>query len=90
MLIGCYLMLLPVSLSFKDLDFLGMYNMQCGDIIIQNSVASHLLYHCSTTPYETMLARLLFHVSYFMFHTPCRVVSRADHGEETLASWLAR
>ena len=25
-----------------------------------------------------------------MFHAPCRVVPRADHGEETLASWLAR
>ena len=25
-----------------------------------------------------------------MFHAPCHVVSRADHDEETLASWLAQ
>ena len=29
-------------------------------------------------------------VSYLIFHAPCPVVPRADHGEETLASWLAR
>ena len=32
----------------------------------------------------------MFHISYFILHTPCRVVPRADHGEETLGSWLAR
>ena len=35
-----------------------------------------------------MLVRLLF-LSCFIFHAPCRLVPRADHGERGDSRWLA-